>query len=63
MQANPFQQTMIRMQLPPGMGTSISARGFTVDADSDRCVTVPKDVAADLAAHGLVKAPEAPAKK
>lgn len=64
---NPFAQTMVRMQLPPGMGASISARGFEVEADADHCVTVPKDVAEDLKAHGLTPYVEtekaAPAKK
>ena len=62
-QQNPFQQSMVRMQIPAGMGRSISARGFTVEADADGCVTVPKDLAAELANHGLTKAPDAPAKK
>ena len=60
-QANPFQQTMVRMQVPPGMGSSISVRGFTVDADADGCVDVPKEVVDELAQHGLVRAPKAPA--
>jgi hypothetical protein len=64
--ANPFAQTMVRMQLPPGMGASVSARGFNVEADDERCVTVPKDVGEELKAHGLVPYVEpekAPAKK
>lgn len=68
MKANPFEQTMERMQLPPGHGTSISARGYTLEADADGCVEVPKDVAQELRSHGLVPAPRgtekaAPAKK
>ena len=58
---NPFQQTMVRLQVPAGMGTSISVRGFTVEADDDRCVEVPKDVVAELKAHGLTEAPVADA--
>jgi hypothetical protein len=56
MQPNPFSQTMVRMQLPADAGTSISARGFTLEADADRCVEVPKDVAEDLKSHGFTKA-------
>lgn len=68
MKANPFEQTMERMQIPPGCGTSISARGFTLEADADGCVEVPKDVAQDLRAHGLIPVQRvtekaAPAKK
>ena len=63
-QANPFQQTMVRMQLPAGHGASISMRGFEVQADSDRCVTVPKEFTPELEAHGLTKAADAaPVKK
>ena len=62
-QTNPFQQTMVRMQLPPSHGASISMRGFEVQADSDRCVTVPKEFATELESHGLTKAADAPAKK
>lgn len=61
--ANPFQQTMVRMQLPPGMGRNISARGFTLDADEKGTIVVPKDVADELLPHGLTVVPEQPAKK
>jgi hypothetical protein len=50
---NPFQQSMVRMRLPEGMGGTISVRGFTMDADDEGCVMVPQDVAADLVSHGL----------
>ena len=50
---NPFEQSMTRLQLPEHMGTSVSARGFTLDADDDRCVDVPPDMVAELVAHGL----------
>lgn len=50
---NPFQQSMVKLQLPAGMGGSISARGFTVDADADGCVEVPKDLVPEMKAHGL----------
>lgn len=62
---NPFAQTMVRMQMPAGAGSSISVRGFTIEADADGCVEVPKEVAEDLKAHGLTPYVEkaAPAKK
>ncbi len=60
---NPFDQQMVKMQLPPGAGDSISTRGFTVQADADHCVMLPKDVAKDMESHGLTPAAEKPAKK
>lgn len=48
---NPFlqaRQPTVRMQLPPGMSRSVSARGFTFEADTDGVLTVPRDVAAEL---------------
>jgi hypothetical protein len=53
---NPFQQSMVKLQIPAGMGSSISARGFTLDADADGCVEVPVELAAEFKAHGLVPA-------
>lgn len=50
---NPFKQTMVRMQLPPGSGSSISARGFELAADEDGCVEVPKELVPELECHGL----------
>lgn len=61
--SNPFQQTMVRMQLPAGASRSVSVRGFTVEAEADGCVTVPKDVAAELASHGMTVAPSVPVAK
>ena len=61
MQANPFQQTMVRMAVPPGMGASISIRGFTIEADGTGHVEVPKELVAELTAHGLSKAAPAAA--
>ena len=55
--SNPFTQTMTRMQAPAGAGASVSVRGFTMQADAQGCVEVPADVAAELVAHGFVKAP------
>lgn len=51
--SNPFSLTMVRMQIPPGGGSTISARGFTIEADADGCVEVPKDVADELKCHGF----------
>jgi hypothetical protein len=60
---SPFQTTLVRLQLPEGAGDSISVRGFSLQADADRCVEVPQDVAADLASHGLTPPAAKPAKK
>jgi hypothetical protein len=51
---NPFEQTMTRLSFPPGMGTCISVAGFTVEADEQGAVTVPKEHVPVLKAHGLV---------
>lgn len=62
MKANPFDQNMVRLQLPADCGTQVSAGGFTVDADEDRCVSVPKGPIADaLMSHGLTPATTAAA--
>ena len=51
---NPFEVSMVRLQLPPGSGPNISLRGFTLEADEEGTVTVPKDAVASLVeAHGL----------
>ena len=60
--SNPFKQSMVRLQLPPGMGSSVAARGFTVEADKEGCVEVPGDLANEFLAHGL-KPVEPKAKK
>lgn len=62
---NPFQKSMIPMQAPENSGESVSARGFTMKLDKNRCVTVPQDVAAELRNHGFVefKAVEKPVEK
>jgi hypothetical protein len=41
--SNPFQTTMVRMQMPPGSG-SFSARGFEVFPDKDGVIEVPADM-------------------
>lgn len=61
---NPFQSRQpatVRMQLPPGYGRQVSARGLTFEADESGHVTVPSDVAAELKAHipEVVRAPMA----
>lgn len=52
---NPFQQTMVKMMIPPGMGPNISVSGFSLQADADGCVEVPKEAAKALADHGLLQ--------
>ena len=50
---NPFQQTMVKMQLGEDMGTSISVAGFTMEAEADRTIEVPKQLVETMRAHGL----------
>ena len=50
---NPFQQTMAKLRVPEHMGESISISGFDLQADENRCVEVPKNLAAELRGHGL----------
>lgn len=45
------KQPLVRLQLPPGMGRSISVRGVTVEADADGYVEVPADAANEVRAH------------
>jgi hypothetical protein len=47
----PSPQQTVRLQLPPGIGRSVSARGFAFEADVDGVLTVPREVAAELEQH------------
>lgn len=60
---NPFKQSMARLQIPPHMGSTVSCRGFEVEADEDGCIEVPTELVAELKGHGLTDPVEAPAKK
>ncbi|HEY6019950.1 MAG TPA: hypothetical protein VIY48_08605 [Candidatus Paceibacterota bacterium] len=51
--SNPFLQDMVKLQLPEGMGDSLSVGGYLLKADKDRCIEVPKVHAKDLMAQGL----------
>ena len=42
---------LVRLQLPVGAGSSVSAGGTTYQADAEGFVDVPAEVAADLRAH------------
>jgi hypothetical protein len=50
---NPFQQTMTKLRVPDDMSPSIAIGGFDLQADDDRCIEVPKHLAAELRGHGL----------
>lgn len=50
---NPFKPEMVKMQMPEGGGTAISARGFFLEADKDGIVEVPRDLVDELKSHGL----------
>jgi hypothetical protein len=60
--SNPFQKSMVTLQVPPGMGSVVSAGGFMLEVDANGCIEVPSDIAAELKQHGMVE-PGAPAKK
>lgn len=60
---NPFTQSMVKLQLPEGAGSTISAGGFQLEADADGCVEVPQKIAAELRQHGLKDPQPKPAKK
>lgn len=55
---NPFkkQQPTVRVQIPSGIGSTISARGLTFEADADGMLTVPRDIADELQSHLTVPA-------
>lgn len=53
--ANPFLTSMVRLQIPAHMGTNVSIAGFSLHADDDGCVEVPKEHVPELKAHGLVE--------
>jgi hypothetical protein len=53
---NPFQTSMVRMQVPAHMSGSIAIGGFTLEAD-DGQVEVPHELVDELLAHGLTVAP------
>jgi|GEM_PF-4003527 len=52
---NPFLQDMQTLKLPDGMGTTLSIGGFSVEADEDNCITVPRQYVNDLMYQGLTK--------
>jgi hypothetical protein len=60
--SNPFQTTMVRMQMPPGSG-SFSARGFEVFPDKDGVIEVPADMVDDAKSHGMTEAAPKEGKK
>lgn len=56
--SNPFKVAMIRVYAPLGRGTQISVRGFNLEAESDRGMDVPGEVARELVeSHGFVTEP------
>jgi len=59
--ANPFIADMARLQLPEGMGNMLSIDGFSLQADKERCIEVPRKYVKDLMQQGLVEV--GPAKK
>jgi hypothetical protein len=54
-EVNPFQRGMVDMLAPEGSGESVSARGFTMKLDKNRCVKVPSEVAEELSSHGFTR--------
>lgn len=61
---NPFNLSMVELQIAPGMGSSISIGGFNLEANDDGIVEVPKHLADELRAHGLTDPkPKATGKK
>jgi hypothetical protein len=60
--SNPFAQNMNKLQIPEGMGTTITIDEFSVVADENRCIEVPTKYVKDLKAQGLTDY-VAPAKK
>jgi len=61
---NPFQkkqQPTVRVQMPSGMGSTVSARGLTFEADPDGVLTLPRDIADELQNHLSAPAPRSQA--
>ena len=58
---NPFRQSMVKLQVPAGLGRSLSIAGFDIEADDDGAVEVPKEHVPTLKAHGLTDYVEPPA--
>jgi hypothetical protein len=53
--SNPFSQDMVTLQLPAGMGSMLSVGGFSLQADKNNCISVPKKFVPDLMAQGLTE--------
>lgn len=51
---NPFEVAFTTLYLPPGMGSSISVAGFSLEAD-DGEIEVPNHLVSELLAHGLLR--------
>ena len=52
---NVFQQDMVRMKFAPDMGGMLSVAGFSLTADKDGCVEVPRGMVEGLKSHGLTE--------
>ncbi len=62
---SPFTRQMILMKFPPNSAGQMSLAGFTLDADKNGCVEVPRDLQDQAESHGLTVyvAPEPTGKK
>ena len=50
---NPFTRGMTKLQIPDGMGDTLSVGGYVLKGDKDRCIEVPAEFVKDLRAQGL----------
>jgi len=51
--SNPFQQDMVTLKVPKGLGDMLSVGGYALEVDEKRCIVVPKKYVADLLGQGL----------
>lgn len=56
-ESNPFDQDMVVMEAPVGMGDQLAVGGFSLKFDSKRRCRVPSTHVPALIAHGLSRVP------
>lgn len=50
---NPFAQQMVKMKFPPNSGGVMTIEGFSLTADKNGIVELPKNLVKAAEAHGL----------
>lgn len=52
--SNPFSQQMVKMKFPPGSAGVMTIENFSLQADKNGIVELPKNLVKAAESHGLV---------